>query len=472
MQEAKKVESEREIERLRVEKEERRRKEDEERQRREDERRRKFEETRRRLEAETRRSEEELAAVQALREKENAEHDVKNMPSQLQSLKDVTESDLAEKLPPIVSRLQELTNANYINSEVMISTKLPRLLQDLYRRLPANELRDQAKSLYQQCRDIHEASVGNDTDGGTSMDVDQDERKRSANESPTKKPSDQNNANVSRVAKKRRHEKKKHAYNKAMDEETKLLHSDDGQLSKSAGFTIAPPFHPFDENREEPDLAIKPEWRKHVSKESPEKAGHLDTIVNYVRNHPDYVNDVARGCSIYVRGRLYLQLEPLSEETLCNWAHLIEINFCSMELEKKYELAKSHCEAYYDTATEEFYNSSGNVITNGSSLIRLPMVYYAISLDENDKVIVITGGKSMGASRFNDYATRNASQIPRSCDKDGKAPARIVLCFMALLTNLGGSSEAKNYPLKNLRNRSAEEIEAVGLMECAVMSDP
>ena len=270
-------------------------------------------------------------------------------------------------------------------------------------------------------------------------------KKRSASES-----SDENSSKKKR---KTNDEKEKHAYGKAMDEETKHLHSDDGQLSKSAGFTIAPPFHPFDENREEPDLTIDPEWRNHVSEESPEKARNMDTIMDYVLNHPDYVNDVERGRSIHVRGRLYLLLEPLSEETLCSWANLIKKMFCSMDLEKKYELAKSHCEAYYDTATEEFYNSSGNVISNGSRLIHHPMVY----------CIVITGGKFMGASRFNDYATRNASKIPRSCDEDGKAPTRIVLCFMARLTHLGSSSEAKNYPLKNLRNRIVEEVEAVWL---------
>lgn len=229
-------------------------------------------------------------------------------------------------------------------------------------------------------------------------------------------------------------------------------------------FAIDLPFHPLDENREEPDLTVDPAWRDRVKKKSPQKAVYLDVIMKHVCQHPDFLNDVERGCSIFLRGRLYLQLEQFPEETLCNWACLIENDFSSMDLEEKYELAKSHCEAYYDTATGKYYDNRGDVITNGSRLVLHPMVYYAISLDKDDNVIVITAGKSMGPSRFSDYANRRASKIPRSCDEDGKAPARIVLCFMACLTHLGSCSDAQDHPFPNLRNRSVEEAEAVGLM--------
>ena len=236
------------------------------------------------MEAETRRSEEELAAVQASREKRNAERDVESMPSQLQSLEGVTESDLVEKLPPIVYRLQELTDANYIDSAVIESRDLIPMLQRLYRKLSnPSDLRDQAKQLCRWWGVICQTSRS--ADDGIGMDVDQDERKRSASVSPTKKPSGPKGGIGSREAKKPRHVsddgKPMSSYEKVLHEQADFLSEEDGNArSKAAGLGDIAPLGPADE--EQNWLEIPSEYYEGMPTE---KVEGIKAIIKYIVEH-------------------------------------------------------------------------------------------------------------------------------------------------------------------------------------------
>ena len=157
----------------------------------------------------------------------------------------------------------------------------------------------------------------------------------------------------------------------------------------------------------------------------------------------------------------------LPKATLRKWVDLIEMDFSAMTPEEKLKMALAHCEYYYDTETETFYDGNGNAMDEADGLRRtsFPNLYLAFGLNKDENLIdnwihfKDTGGKSMSTSRVNNYASLYAPMISRLCGDDGKAPDKIIWISMGVLESLGTSFEEHLFP--NLRNQIVEEDEAV-----------
>ena len=303
------------------------------------------------------------------------------------------------------------------------------------------------------------------TDGGIDMDIDQDERKRSASESPTKKPSGPKGGNGGRKAKKSRHVSVEGepmtSYENALSEQTDSLCKEDGNAkSAAAGFGDIPPVRPADE---EPNwLDIPPEFHQDMPTKTVER---IKAIIKYIIEHNDYRKNIARGQSIFHRIRLFLVLKLLDDGTLSNFEKLIDENFRFMTPEQMLEKAKVTCQWMVDSESKNFHDVGGNDITNeeAKALLKRPGVYYVFGIhkDGNVMVIIYTGGKFMGRSRVDNYVEINESMIKRLCDANGDPPTKVIFCCMAQLPFL---SKIKDDKFADLRNRIVEVIETVALM--------
>ena len=102
-----------------------------------------------------------------------------------------------------------------------------------------------------------------------------------------------------------------------------------------------------------------------------------------------------------------------------------------MDVQEKLNEAMKSCEFYYDTKTQNFYNSSGEVICtmdeenddNNEEILDILSragAYYVFAFNKNGELYAHSGGKYMSLARFFDYAYINASQINRLLDENGK----------------------------------------------------
>ena len=285
--------------------------------------------------------------------------------------------------------------------------------------------------------------------------------KSDVNESKKKKKK------AEKQAPKKRKKNKNNSYEQELRAEAKYLNEDNGERSRRAGFGSIAPVQDPQNVTDEPDLTVPDAHRQSVGEE---KGKLIDIIIDYVREHPDFLNDKGRGKSIYLGNNLFLSLSLLGGDTLRNLVGLIEKKFSTMDVQEKLNEAMKSCEFYYDTKTQNFYNSSGEIICtmdeenddNNEEILDILSragAYYVFAFNKNGELYAHSGGKYMSLARFFDYAYINTSQINRLLDENGKPPARIVFCSMAQLPFAGDLDMNDEVP--NTRNRIVEVVESV-----------